>query len=308
VDDRHFLVSGFAGDRLHAPFWTESDGKRVALFPIDERLRYLIPFQPPADIAAYLRQLRERGAPLAVFVDDGEKFGGWPGTKEWVYDRGWLAQFLDAMGALVGSGEIRRTTPAAARRAIGRAQCNDAYWHGVFGGLYLPHLRHAIWHQLALAEGELRRGAPLAVERVDLDGDGFEEIWIHAAGFSAVVSPRRGGVIEEYTRFGNGVNYAAVVTRRFEAYHALAREEAAQAAAPVPDGADGGESGAPSIHDIEKRVRLDRLPPVDRDGRALFVDRVLPADLTLDVYASGEYEPVVSWAAEPVAAEVRATG
>src|SRR5205823_6514015 len=64
VDDRHFLVSGFTGDRLHAPFWTESDGKRVALFPIDERLRYLIPFQPPADIAAYLRQLREGGAPL----------------------------------------------------------------------------------------------------------------------------------------------------------------------------------------------------------------------------------------------------
>src|SRR2546421_1489440 len=73
-------------------------------------------------------------------------------------------------------------------------------------------------------------------------------------------------------------------------------------------GGEGGETGAPSIHDIEKRVRLDRLPPVDRDGRALFVDRVLPADLTLDVYASGEYEPVVSWAAEPVAAEVRATG
>src|SRR5207249_3872126 len=114
VDDRHFLVTGFAADRLHAPFWTESDGKRVALFPIDERLRYLIPFQPPADIAAYLRLLRERGAPLAVFVDDGEKFGGWPGTKEWVYERGWLAQFLDAMGALVAGGEIRLTTPATA--------------------------------------------------------------------------------------------------------------------------------------------------------------------------------------------------
>ena len=33
VDDRHFLVSGFAAEQLHAPFWTESDGKRVALFP-----------------------------------------------------------------------------------------------------------------------------------------------------------------------------------------------------------------------------------------------------------------------------------
>src|SRR5205807_8873962 len=41
VDDRHFLVSGFTRDRLHAPHWTESGGKRVALFPIDEKLRYL---------------------------------------------------------------------------------------------------------------------------------------------------------------------------------------------------------------------------------------------------------------------------
>src|SRR5439155_1707832 len=45
-----------------------------------------------------------------------------------------------------------RGDPPAARRAIGRAQCNDAYWHGVFGGLYLPHLRNAIWRNLALAE------------------------------------------------------------------------------------------------------------------------------------------------------------
>src|SRR5688572_10995813 len=30
-----------------------------------------------------------------------------------------------------------RGDPGSARRAIGRAQCNDAYWHGVFGGLYL---------------------------------------------------------------------------------------------------------------------------------------------------------------------------
>src|SRR5207247_1685413 len=201
VDDRHFLVSGFERDRLHAPFLTESGGKRVALFPIDERLRYLIPFRPPAEISAYLRELRNAGRPLAVFVDDGAKFGGWPGTKDWVYTRGWLAQVCDATAALVAAGDVSLTTPGAAlrevvrgghwrnfpvkypeanrmhkkmlalsalcrergdppaaRRAIGRAQCNDAYWHGVFGGLYLPHLRAAIWRHLALAEGELRRG------------------------------------------------------------------------------------------------------------------------------------------------------
>src|SRR5207302_395458 len=94
-----------------------------------------------------------------------------------------------------------RGDPPAARRAIGRAQCNDAYWHGVFGGLYLPHLRAAIWRNLALAEGELRRGEGLAVETLDLDADGAEELWIHSGVCSALVSPRRGGVIEEYTLF-----------------------------------------------------------------------------------------------------------
>lgn len=382
VDDRHFLISGFAPEQLHAPFWTESDGKSVALFPIDERLRYLIPFKPPADTAAYLRELRERGARLAVLADDGEKFGGWPGTREWVYDRGWLAQFLEAMGALVAGGEIRLTTLAAAlaavpsggiaylptasyremegwalppeaatrlarlehdlgpdrlagpdgalirgahwrnflvrypeanrmhkkmqavsalcrrrgdppeaRRAVGRAQCNDAYWHGVFGGLYLPHLRRAVWHNLARAERDLRRGEPLAVEHLDLDGDGFEEIWVHSGAFSALVSPRRGAALEEYTLFEPGINYADVLTRRREAYH-----QVAPPAGAMPDAADG----APSIHEIEKGLRLDRLPPFDREARAMFVDRVLAGDLAVDTYASGDYEPVTSWARTPL--------
>src|SRR5437667_10809145 len=114
VDARHFLVSGFERDELYAPFWTDSDGKRVALFPFDERLRYLVPFKPPATIATYLRELRASGRPLAVLADDGEKFGGWPGTRDWVYRRGWLVQFLEAMAALVADGEVRLTTPSAA--------------------------------------------------------------------------------------------------------------------------------------------------------------------------------------------------
>src|SRR5213596_373589 len=381
LDDRHFLVSGFERDQLHAPFFTESGGKRVALFPIDERLRYLIPFRPPAEIAAYLRELRSAGRPLAVFVDDGEKFGGWPGTKEWVYTRGWLAQFLDAIGALVAAGEVRLTTPGAAldtvrsgglaylptasyremeawslppaaarrlaqlehdlgearlagpegalvrgahwrnflvkypeanrmhkktlalstlcrdrgdppaaRRAIGRAQCNDAYWHGVFGGLYLPHLRAAIWRNLALAEGELRRGEGLAVETLDLDADGAEELWIHSGACSALVSPRRGGVIEEYTLFEEAINYADVLTRRREPYHLPPSGQPGHAEA------NHTTDGAPSIHDIEAAARLQRLPPIDPSDRALFVDRVLPSSVTLDAYMSGAFDSVGCWA------------
>ena len=380
VDDRHFLVSGFASEQLHAPFWTESDGKRVALFPIDERLRYLIPFQRPEETAAYLRELRGAGHRLAVLADDGEKFGGWPGTKEWVYERGWLDRFTGTIGGLVEAGEVQLSTlsdaldtvpsggiaylptasyremegwslppdaalrlirlerdlgearlagpdgalirgahwrnflvkypesnrmhkkmqalsllcrsrgdPPAARRAIGRAQCNDAYWHGVFGGLYLPHLREAIWQNLAQAERELRRGQGLSVEVLDIDADGHDEIWIHSDQFSALVSPRRGGSLEEYTIFDTETNYANSLTRRREAYHDTAMENQAEAARDA-------ENGTPSIHDIEEGIRLGQLPPLDADDRALLVDRVLPRGLLLSAYTAGDYEPIYSWA------------
>jgi alpha-amylase len=378
VDDRHFLVAGYSNDQLHTPYWTESDGKQVALFPIDERLRYLIPFRAPEETAAYLRELRGAGHRLAVLADDGEKFGGWPGTKEWVYERGWLDRFTSTIGGLIDSGEVELSTlsaalddvpsgglaylptasyremeawslpreaalrllhlekslgeervagpdgalirgahwrnflakysesnrmhkkmqalsflcrqrgdPADARRAIGRAQCNDAYWHGVFGGLYLPHLREAIWRNLAQAEGELRRGESLAVEVFDLDADGHDEIWVHSDQFSAVLSPRRGGAVEEYTVFATGINYANTLTRRREAYHDTALALSAEAA-----GVDGGAS---SIHDIEAGIRLDEMPPLDLEPRALFLERVLPGTLTLEQYAGGQYWPVRSW-------------
>jgi 4-alpha-glucanotransferase len=380
VDDRHFLATGFESERLHAPFWTESDGRRLALFPIDERLRYLIPFRPPEETAQYLRGLRGAGHRLAVLADDGEKFGGWPGTKEWVYERGWLDQFMGTVAGLVEGGEVelsrldealaevpsnglaylptasytemeawslppdaalrlarlqrdlgeariagpdgalvrgahwrnflvkysesnrmhkkmqalsalcrRKGNPAAARRAIGRAQCNDAYWHGVFGGLYLPHLRDAIWRELAFAEGELRRGKGLAWEVLDFDGDGHQEIWVHSESFSALVSPVRGAAIEEYTMFRSGINYANVLTRRREAYHDLALERAA-----AESGHGGG--GTASIHDIEKGIRLVERPPLDTDDRALFVERILPRSLELEEYSRADYGPVLSWA------------
>ena len=382
VDDRHFVVCGFPRERLHAPFWTEADTKRVALFPIDEKLRYLVPFRPPEETAAYLQSLAAAGHELAVLADDGEKFGGWPGTREWVYERGWLDRFMHTIRELVSRGEVRLSTlgqalaevpsggiaylptasyremeawslppeaalrlgkleqdlgearmagpdgalvrgahwrnflakypesnrmhkkmlalsllcrrradPPEARRAIGRAQCNDAYWHGVFGGLYLPHLREAIWRNLAEAEARLRAGQRLAWEVLDFDGDGHDEIWVHSDRCSIVLSPRRGGAVEELTLFGSGINYANVLTRRLEAYHVTGLQSA-------EDG-DAERGGTASIHDIEEGIRLAERPPVDAEERALFVDRVLPGDLAADAYARGTYSPLRSWARSP---------
>ena len=38
------------------------------------------------------------------------------------------------------------------KKNIWAAQCNCAYWHGVFGGLYLPHLRHGLYEKIIEAE------------------------------------------------------------------------------------------------------------------------------------------------------------
>lgn len=386
VDDRHFLVSGFRRDQLHQPYRTEADGRSIGLLAIDERLRYLIPFRPPQETAAYLRELRAAGHGLAVLADDGEKFGGWPGTKKWVYDDGWLAAFFREMGKLFAAGEVTLVTggtalrhvpngglaylgtasyremekwalpagaqqelarleeqdgkgsaflrgghwphflvkypeanrmhktmlalsdlarsrgdPPAARRAIGRAQCNDAYWHGVFGGLYLPHLRHAIWRELAVAERELRQGETLACDTIDLDYDGAAELWVHSRAFSAIVSPRRGGAIETFVRFGELVNLTDVLTRRRESYH-----ESALAKSPAGGGA-GAHDSAPSIHDIERVAGLSRLPPIDVDARALLVDRLLPGSVTAADYANGGYAPLKTWATVPMTATVETT-
>ncbi|MEK6249058.1 MAG: DUF1925 domain-containing protein, partial [Planctomycetales bacterium] len=42
-----------------------------------------------------------------------------------------------------------------ARTELYRAQCNCSYWHGAFGGIYLPHLRNAIYKHLIEADNLL---------------------------------------------------------------------------------------------------------------------------------------------------------
>ena len=42
-----------------------------------------------------------------------------------------------------------------ARHELYRGQCNCPYWHGSFGGLYLPHLRNAVYHSLISAHNAL---------------------------------------------------------------------------------------------------------------------------------------------------------
>ncbi len=93
VDDYHFIASGFEPDNLSKYYMTEEGGKRVALFPISKALRYAIPFRPVKEAIEAIKSQNSS----AVLFDDLEKFGMWPNTHEWVYDKGWLKEFVESV-------------------------------------------------------------------------------------------------------------------------------------------------------------------------------------------------------------------
>ncbi|MGP1561729.1 MAG: alpha-amylase/4-alpha-glucanotransferase domain-containing protein [Helicobacteraceae bacterium] len=95
VDDYHFLQSGVSADKLFGYYHTSADGKILKLFPINEHLRYILPFESVETVENYLLSLADKDTSrAAVIFDDGEKFGLWPGTHEWIYQNGWLDEFF----------------------------------------------------------------------------------------------------------------------------------------------------------------------------------------------------------------------
>ncbi len=183
--------------------------------------------------------------------------------------------------------EARKTklTPAdyeAARRLLYAGQCNCPYWHGVFGGLYLPHLRGAVYQETIAAEAKIRRCLRMyakgaETQRIDLDCDGYDEIVVTCKKQKAIISPRLGGALVELDNFEIAKNLVDVVGRRKEGYHKKLLNRHAETA-----------GGTKSIHDLVlvKEEGLERLLIEDTYQRALFVDHFLAADETLDQFAS----------------------
>jgi len=89
VDDYHFLRSGFKRSDCEGYYYSENGGERVAVFPISKPLRYALPFE---DASKSIEAIKAHET--SIHFDDGEKFGLWPKTYEWVYEKGWLESFL----------------------------------------------------------------------------------------------------------------------------------------------------------------------------------------------------------------------
>lgn len=159
----------------------------------------------------------------------------------------------------------------AMRRDLHLAQANDAYWHGLFGGIYLPHLRRQVYSSLARLEAKLDRAAPRPrFEVADIDLDGRDEVILANRSMIAIVRPNVDGCVCELTHYKLAHNFADTFARRAEHYHDRMRSGEAH-----------GSSGAPaSIHDrvgFRTQIGEDELA-VDADRRAMFVDHWTPAE------------------------------
>lgn len=114
---------------------------------------------------------------------------------------------------------VRKKVLTKALDHVWQAQCNCGYWHGVFGGLYLPHLRRALHGHLARAE-RLLGGADAQVAVSDWDLDGHDEIVLRDASQSLSVHPGQGAGIPVWWLDRPALNLADAMTRQEEAYHA----------------------------------------------------------------------------------------
>ncbi|MBM3324610.1 MAG: DUF1926 domain-containing protein [Calditrichaeota bacterium] len=383
LDDYHFLSGGLRLEELAGYYLTESQSAPVGLFPIHQRLRYTIPFKEPQETLDYFREFTDSATqPMLCMADDGEKFGLWPKTYEWVYEKGWLERFCTAleesgdwvevmslgeafdrvrplgrtylptcsyfeMGEWVlpakagmefenyvhefekrddfeslrpflkggfwryflakydeanllhkkmlhVSGKFARLSPKKKteeqRRSLLRGQCNCPYWHGIFGGLYLPHLRHAVWRELLTAERLIDKAAHktatwVRISQSDFDSDGNDEILMESSSLNAYLAPARGGMLFELDARERSYPFLNTLTRRVETYHA----RLAQASSQPSEGASIHEQVLSKEANIAEHLHLDFYP------RRALLDHFLPWELSVEDFRDARFNDLGSF-------------
>lgn len=412
VDDAHFKWAGIKDEELFGYYVTEEEGIPLKIFPISQKLRYLIPFAPKVEeVLEYLESVATENTNRMILMgDDGEKFGIWPNTYEWVYEKGWLNDFFTAieqtnwiktttlsgfitqnnplgriylpcaayeelMGWALPPNSIieyekaiqelskskkyqhytrfikggfwrnfltkypeannihkkmlyvsNKTDQAAqasevliytdedkfidnrpasidkAKEELWQGQCNCAYWHGVFGGLYLPHLRNAIYQHLISAEvavEEILHNTPnwIELEAIDFDKDGEKEILVSSHYLNLYFEPLKGGVIFELDYKPKPCNIINTLTRRQEAYHQKIKQ--ASTSNKLTD--------VKSIHDqlSTKQLNLDKYLNYDFYKRVSLIDHFLDKDVTLEEFSKCSYKEVGDFINQPYRHKVR---
>jgi hypothetical protein len=170
-----------------------------------------------------------------------------------------------------------------AKRELYRGQCNCTYWHGAFGGIYLPHLRNAIYNHLIAAENllhqSLGRTKPwLEATTDDYNFDGLPEVRLTNDRLLALIAPMQGGMLYELDVRSICHNLLATMTRRPEVYHRK-----------VLRGGHQQTENVASIHErvVFKQPDLDQRLQYDRFPRKSLLDHFYDEGATLESVSRG---------------------
>jgi alpha-amylase len=207
--------------------------------------------------------------------------------------------------------EKRRSVPKSKDPLLylHRAQCNDAYWHGVFGGLYLPHLRHAIYGNLIKAEAlydqqNHREKEWVELERLDFNGDGDEEVFIKNHEMVLLLN-NRGGCLLEMDDRSKAFNILGTLTRRKEGYHQKLLEAQEQELR-----VEASKAKTKTIHEIfdSKEQGLDQYLLFDGYRKASFLDHFIAESIDFESFRRGQYQEEGDFIGEIYETEVRRKG
>jgi len=196
------------------------------------------------------------------------------------------AQALKAKGKKVKPDTLNK---------IWEAQCNCPYWHGVFGGTYLPNLRHPIFTALIEAETALdkidNKEGHATLTTTDFDKDGKKEVIVNSNELSLYFKPSEGGKLIELDYKRARKNVLDIFTRQEEGYHNKIHT-------------DG--NGAVSLPHF-KEAGLETHLNYDRYRRGSFIEHFLPADTSVAELYHGSQRELSDFHLSPYAFKTKGT-
>jgi len=173
-----------------------------------------------------------------------------------------------------------------------RGQSNDTYWHGLFGGIYIPHMRAATLGELIAAAdiADTARGRLNGSDgELDLDDDGRPDVLLANDGEVVTIDPDEGGGIGAWDIRAARHPLAAVLRRRPEAYHERIRAAAIADVVVDHRTATAGEAAPKTIHEQLRMKEPDLAERLQYDAyeRRAGLVRLLRLDATPSDWRAG---------------------
>jgi alpha-amylase len=267
-----------------------------AYFPTasyEEMTEWVLPPDETPVFTHLLESARERGDPAARFL----RGGFWRNYAARYREVNELHKQMLRVSEKVASMPVGQAVSQAVDHLY-QGQSNDCYWHGLFGGIYIVHMRMATLGHLIAAEdladsaGAAAGGHPYGARLADTDLDAIDEVLVTTPGQTVVVDLAEGAGISSWDLRAGRMALGSVMRRRPEAYHRqlVAHETAAQEALGGVDESTlaGGSPTAGSstadaprtIHEVvaTKEPGLMALLHYDRHERRSGLIHLLPAD------------------------------